>query len=221
MTTHYYPKIFDVENEQRARELILTNEGENGDTNLRWDRETPYFFHLIHEAVGLRPDMVVLDYGCGIGRMAKALIDGTGCRVIGVDISSSMRRLAIDYVKSDKFMVVSPDELDILTSAGFRVHAAIAIWVLQHCLSPKQDIMRIRNTLNDKGSFFVVNMPKRAIPVIQESGGMPGQFAWASDKINVADLLRSRFHVVDEEVANDPSLPQMAEVGAFWMNLIC
>ena len=35
----------------------------------------------------------VLDYGCGIGRIAKELILKTSCKVIGVDISESMRKM--------------------------------------------------------------------------------------------------------------------------------
>jgi SAM-dependent methyltransferase len=48
---------------------------------------------------------LVLDYGCGIGRIAKELIKQTGCHVIGVDISPSMLGLAYPYVHSDNLVL--------------------------------------------------------------------------------------------------------------------
>ena len=36
----------------------------------------------------LTSDSWVLDYGCGVGRLAKVMIEHYGCRVVGVDISS-------------------------------------------------------------------------------------------------------------------------------------
>jgi cyclopropane fatty-acyl-phospholipid synthase-like methyltransferase len=58
---------------------------------------------------------VVLDYGCGIGRLAKAMIDASGCSVVGLDTSPEMRKLADDYVGSDRFIAVSPSQFDALS----------------------------------------------------------------------------------------------------------
>lgn len=220
MAIHYYPGAFDAANEQQAKRIILTEEGPGADTESRWTLETPYLLSLIREAIGLQSDMLVIDYGCGIGRMSKAMIEATGCSVIGVDISPSMRGLAVEYVKSDRFLAVSPSDLDILSKAGLRANAAIAVWVLQHCLAPRDEIIRIRNTLMYRGTLFVVNMPKRAVPVLHESDGAPPQFGWVSDGTDVASFLRSTFHVAGEGEPNDPSVPNMADAGAFWMNLV-
>ena len=54
------------------------------------------------QALAPNSDMVVLDYGCGVGRLAKAMIEAKGCAVIGLDISARMRTLAQDYVASDR-----------------------------------------------------------------------------------------------------------------------
>jgi cyclopropane fatty-acyl-phospholipid synthase-like methyltransferase len=85
MTAEYFPAVFDVADMQRAKEIILTQEGPGADTETRWAEETPYVLELIREAFELQSEMVVLDYGCGIGRMARAMIEATGCSVIGVD----------------------------------------------------------------------------------------------------------------------------------------
>ena len=42
MAALYYPQIFDVADEQRARNIILTPEGPDADTETRWAGETPY-----------------------------------------------------------------------------------------------------------------------------------------------------------------------------------
>ena len=142
---------------QQAKRIILTNEG-GLDSEARWQTETPYLIELILRSFALGPDMVVLDYGCGIGRVAKAMIEVSGCSVVGLDISGSMRQLARDYVGSDRFIAVSPGQYDTMVAAGLRVNAAIAVWVLQHCLQPAEDIARIRRSIVPKGRIFVLNM---------------------------------------------------------------
>jgi SAM-dependent methyltransferase len=136
---------------------------------------------LIHQEVRLRSHM--LDYGCGIGRMAKAMIDAFGCCVIGIDISPSMRAQAGDYVCSDRFIAASPGQLDLMVAAGLRSHAAIAVWVFQHCFATGDDIARIRRGLVTDGMTFVLNMPTRAIPVARgiscPGGGNARQVTYA------------------------------------------
>jgi SAM-dependent methyltransferase len=218
MKARYCPEIFDVPDMRRAREIILTNEGPGADTDTRWEYETPYVLELINAAISLRPETVVLDYGCGIGRMAKAMIDASGCSVIGVDSSANMRKLAPDYVGSDRFVALSPGQFDLMVAAGLRVGAAIAVWVLQHCLKPADDIRRIRDGMAPDGTCFVLNMPTRAVPATVEVSGKR-QFLWVPDDIDVAASLRSAFHVTAEGVPDTSRVPNMADVGAYWMTL--
>ena len=210
----YFPEIFDTPSVKQAKEIILTNEG-GADSETRWQTETPYVIELILRAFTLGSDMVVLDYGCGIGRMAKAMIDASGCSVIGVDISQPMRRLASDYVASDRFMVVSPNQYDMMVHAGLRVHVAIAVWVLQHCLKPAEDIARIRRGLVPSGEVFVLNMPRRAVPKLH--GG--NKFSFAPDEVDIAALLRAEFRVQAEGAPDQSQIKNMAEAGAYWMSL--
>ena len=127
----YFPGIFDVKTSDEAMRIILT--AEDSTTQNRWATETPYLADLITSNIKLSDQSLVLDYGCGIGRMAKALIDRHGCRVIGVDMSPSMRALAVGYVASDNFLACPPEMLDVLIARGMRCDAALSIWVLQHC----------------------------------------------------------------------------------------
>src|SRR5262249_29871734 len=98
MPLTYNPEIFSVRNVREPKALILT--AETSTTDARWEQETPLLCGLIDARAKIGPETVVLDYGCGIGRMSKALIERYGCRVIGVDISPSMRALAVEYVGS-------------------------------------------------------------------------------------------------------------------------
>ena len=220
MYARYHPEIFDAADLASAKEIILTSEGPGADTETRWAAETPYVMELIAKAFDLRPDMVVLDYGCGIGRIAKAMIDVSNCGVIGIDISPSMRMMAPDYVQSDRFLAVSPEQFDMMVAAGLRVHAAISVWVLQHCFAPAEDIERIDRGLAADGRAFVLNMPKRAVPAVHDDVGASGSFVWASDGVDVASLLRKAFVVQSEGIADPTRTPNMADAGAFWMNLL-
>lgn len=218
MCARYFPEIFDVADARAAKDIILTDEGPGADPDTRWALETPYVMELLGAGMQLAPDTLVLDYGCGIGRMAKAMIAASGCSVLGLDISPSMRRLAVDYVASDRFLAVSPAQFDTLVQGGLRVDAAISIWVLQHCFVPAHDIARIANGLRRAGRFFVLNMPKRAIPVALDADE-GGSFIWASDNLDIAADLRAAFALCAEGVPDTARVPNMADVGAYWMHL--
>jgi SAM-dependent methyltransferase len=215
VSAQYYPEIFDAADLTRAKETILTDEGPGADTESRWAVETPYVMELIAKAFSLRPEMVVLDYGCGIGRKAKAMIDASGCSVLGIDISPRMRAMARDYVQSDRFLAVSPQQFDMMVGAGLRVDAAISIWVLQHCFAPADDIERIGRGLAANGTAFVLNMPKRAVPAVLDQANAAAGFIWASDGIDVAGLLRKAFLVQSEGIPDPTQTPNMADAGAF------
>jgi SAM-dependent methyltransferase len=218
MAAQYYPNVFETPDIDRAKAIILTNEGPGSDTETRWAVETPYLLHLIQSSAPVGPETIILDYGCGIGRMAKALIAATGCSVIGVDISPSMRALAKEYVGSQRFVIVSPEQLDVLIRAGTRVHLAIAIWVLQHCFAPANDIARIKAAMAVGGHLCVLNMPHRAVPAVTDATAeSASRFLWAADGIDIAALLRENF-VVRSEISPDiASIPSADGSGIFWM----
>jgi len=176
----YDPSVFDVEDLDQAKAIILTPEGVSSEE--RWERETPYLVSLIREHLQLTENSVVVDYGCGIGRITRPLIEQVGCRVIGVDISASMRALAASYVDSPKFMACAPEMLELL--GGRYADAVLAVWVLQHVLTPADELKLIRRALKGKGKgklFLVNNQPHlRAVPAKIEK--LPG---WVNDKVDV------------------------------------
>ena len=159
----YDPSVFlDVENVDEAVRVILTPEA--GLTSLqRWKAEAPYLIELLEERCpDPLNDAYLLDYGCGIGRLAKPLIDKHGCSVVGVDISPNMRALAASCVASDRFFALAPDMLWHLMPGMF--DGALAVWTLQHVLDLDAECTRLFEMLKPGGWLFVVNNKKRALP---------------------------------------------------------
>jgi cyclopropane fatty-acyl-phospholipid synthase-like methyltransferase len=188
MALTYNPDAFNVRDIPEAMRIILT--AEETTTEQRWRLETPHVRDLISGSIDIKPNSFVLDYGCGIGRIAKELIARHGCHVVGVDISPSMRVLSLVYVASDQFTSVTPGMLGAMSERGFRFDTAISVWVLQHCPSPAHDISRLRAALAPNGRLWVLNADKRCVPT-KESG-------WVDDNVDVKDLLKKEFDVVQE-----------------------
>ncbi|MDP1750724.1 MAG: class I SAM-dependent methyltransferase [Reyranella sp.] len=206
----YNPAIFDVGNFEEARRIILTGEGSTPDE--RWKSETPYLADAIQGALEITADTVLIDYGCGIGRVAKELIQRCGCRVIGVDISNNMRILALNYVQSSRFLACSPEMLDMLVARNFVADAAISVWVLQHCLKPAEDIARLHRSLVPGGGLFVLNNIHRAVPTKE-------QF-WVNDGLDIKSLLRDRFSMVMEgKPSEDQTPPDLRDI-IFWAKFL-
>jgi len=180
---NYLPSVFDVRDVDEARRIILTPEA-GTTTDERWARETPWMVERILEHCPLDAQSAVLDFGCGLGRMSRALIEATGCFVIGVDLSTSMRQLAPGYVGSPRFAAIAPSMLDVLIARGLRVELAISVWVLQHVARPDPDLKRLHAALRDDGVLFVANNLRRAVPTDR---------GWAHDGIDIAERLDALF----------------------------
>lgn len=203
----YSRAAFDVTDETEARRIILTPEfGE--DTDERWERETPYVAGLIGSQLQLGAQTLVIDYGCGIGRLSKALIETFGCRVLGVDISERMRALAPDYVRSQLFSVISPQMLFSQAKRGFRADAAISVWVLQHCLKPAEDLQLLHGALASDAPFFILNMNGRAVPTAEGK--------WANDGLDVDAIASERFtKVAGGKLEPGPVPPETVQI-SWW-----
>lgn len=181
--SNYDPDVFSVDSMASAKNIILTPEPGTS-TDERWEKETPYLIEQIAELLKPNEHSCLLDYGCGIGRLSKALIESFNCTVIGVDISMKMRSLATEYVQSTKFSVWSPAILDAIIADGFYADHAISIWVLQHCQNPLADINRIKSALPSGGMLYAVNSNYRLVPT---------KNGWINDGIDMKELLLQSF----------------------------
>jgi len=182
--TVYNPKVFDVNDIQEAKNIILTPES-GMQTDQRWELETKYLSEDISKYFNnLDHNSTIIDYGCGIGRLSKELIKKFNCKIIGVDISESMRKLAIEYVQNDNFKTVSPAQLNSLVLDGLRVDAAISIWVLQHCIDPIIDVALLKAAMKEDALLYVLNNKISAVPTNN---------GWINNGINIYALLTNKF----------------------------
>jgi 2-polyprenyl-3-methyl-5-hydroxy-6-metoxy-1,4-benzoquinol methylase len=206
MQLTYNPTVFDVNDIAQAMNIILTPEGST--TAERWKTETPYLADLIAEQFALGPDSLVLDYGCGIGRLAHELITRHNCRVVGVDISASMRALSVIYARSERFMSCSQDMLEALVARGATFDLALTIWVLQHCKAPGQDIARIRDALRPGGGLFVANGNMRSVPTAERG--------WFNDGLDIKEMLAGELEPLrDGRLAPEKTTESLANL-TFW-----
>lgn len=195
----YDASVFDVASLEQAKRIILT--AENSTTDERWAKETPYMADLIGRHAALDSGSVLLDYGCGIGRLSKELMTRHGCAAVGIDISPSMRAFAGLYVQSSRFFACPAESLDILVGRGFAVDAAISIWVLQHCEKPAEEIARIRRALKPGGTLVIVNAHARVVPSvdIKRFTAVPTvERKWSDDGLDVRALLHDAFTPLEE-----------------------
>ena len=159
----YQPEIFNQGSYETAKKIVLTDEpGANHEQ--RWEQETAWLAALLNQALP-KNDFLALDFGCGVGRTSKILIEA-GYTVLGVDISAEMRVHSAMQL-SLKFSSVSPEVFDKLIDGGARFDLATSIWVLQHCPNLELEVMRIFNALKPGGVLFVADMSHRAIPTDQ------------------------------------------------------
>ena len=160
---NFLPHFFETDDPKRARELILTK-SDTMSSDERWLRETPYLVEKMLREIPVSKTDLVLDFGCGIGRVAKSLMERVGCGVIGVDISSSMRKMAPEYVGAGAFRAISPEQLDAELAQGLVVDHAYAIWVLQHAADVYAEIRRLQQSVKPLGRLYFVTAPGRCVP---------------------------------------------------------
>ena len=191
-TARYDPSIFSVDTLAQAKRIILTPEIGRS-TDERWARETPHICDLITNQMVINGDSIIVDYGCGVGRIARELIRRHKCHVIGVDISASMRALAASYVNSERFMACSPA---MLPAIGARADVVIAIWVLQHVALPRTDLAMIEGIMKPGAWLFVVNE--------QNYRCVPSNQGWINDGIDIRGILEKAFiPVADGKMSKD------------------
>lgn len=191
-----------------AQAIILTNEADGWDTARRWEEETPWLVDKMVSELDLTDHDLLLDYGCGVGRLSKGLIDRVGCSVVGVDISPNMRTLAMRSVSHPKFTAMDPLMLGILVrERGLRFSAAISVWVLQHCAKPEDDVGLIQLSLASGGRLFVLNELERRVPTT---------VGWVDDRKSIPGMLMDKLVTRREGRLAPETASQACRDRTFW-----
>ena len=198
----YDPSIFEQANLEGAKNIVLTAE-DGVSTKTRWEAETPWLLNLISKHI--KTNCLVVDYGCGTGRLGAPLV-GLGHPVIGIDSSGSMRKHATDQIANDRFVAMTPQMLDQLVGIGIKADVLLAIWLLQHCPDLEAEVSRFHRTLTIGGIVCVADMRHRAIPT---------NHGWINDGKNVREALGRYFNLIQQYPYNPPAAPPNLRENAY------
>jgi ADP-heptose:LPS heptosyltransferase/SAM-dependent methyltransferase len=132
----------------------------------RWDAETPLF---AREILSLLPNGAnILDYGCGVGRLAKEVLKQSSysVSVTGVDASPDMMQQARDYVNDAHFSTSAPVEL-----GERKFDLCYLVYVLQHvpAIEIREILARIHYHLKEDGCLVYCSSDYRM--AIRYDGG--------------------------------------------------
>src|SRR3989344_512265 len=179
MTSAYIKEASEPMNLEHAKNVVLSPD--STDTE-KFQKETDFIVSFLRQQGLVKPEHRVLDFGCGMGRVSKALIDTIGCYVVGTDISYRMLNYAEQYVADPRF--VSQSEFE------GQFDAALAILVLQHVENPEFEIEKLYTALTPGAPLILVNEEKRFVPSAVDRNGF---VIWSDDGADIAALLKKRF----------------------------
>lgn len=164
-------KLFKSRNFEEGKHSVVGN-CNNYTMEERWQKETPIFARAINSHL-IEKDCVVLDYGCGVGRIAKELLGFNQIvSVIGLDDSSDQLKLAKEYVNDNRFVTALPEELDQ------KVDLVYCIYVLQHipAIYIREALQRIHYYLKDGGKLIYCSSDYRMAVRFDQGGFFDDRF---------------------------------------------
>jgi ubiquinone/menaquinone biosynthesis C-methylase UbiE len=159
MLARYNPKFFESDSIDHAKKIILFDDTIPD----QWETETKWTMNFFREKNLFNEKSIVLDWGCGIGRLAKPIIEEFNCKVVGVDFQSSMLKYATEYVNHSNFTAINNEEFYKLPDDYFTI--GIAVWAFQHCPNIEPIIKNAQRTLKNNSKLCIFNSNNKAIPV--------------------------------------------------------
>jgi len=128
------------------------------DTEVRWKEETPIFAEIIQAQMGKAK--IVLDFGCGVGRVARTILDSNKeiKELWGLDTSGEMLEVAKSYVLSDRFHPsrIGEHTFSEIGMGSTKFDYVYCIYVLQHIPALElRDTIRFISGISSR--VFVVN----------------------------------------------------------------
>lgn len=176
--------------------------------NERWEKETPLFAAAINKLLKGN-DVSVLDYGCGVGRLAKGLLDiNSAITVIGVDDSANQLSLAEKYINTNRFIPMFPHELDQ------KVDLAYCVYVLQHvpAIELRTAIQRLFNFLKDDGILVYCSSDYRMAIRFDQGGFFDDRFLGVNIREEIGRYFTEVSDLFDAQAyQSHPILSKMVE----------
>jgi len=147
---------------------FFANEGESWDA-LR-SEQFGNVFHLQSFLALLDPRMTFGDLGCGTGPLVEAVAPFVS-KVIGVDASATMLRLAQQRLRSFEHVDLRQGQLEELPIEDDVLDVATLMLVLHHLQDPQRAISEAARCIKPGGSLLIVDMlPHDRVHYRQEMG---------------------------------------------------
>jgi len=188
----YAPEFFSRATLEEAKGVILSPAGDVT-TAHRWNSETRWLMQRIEfdDDRGL-----VIDYGCGIGRLAKLIQNP----VLGIDVSAAMRRYACDYVGRTQFSAVAPGMFETLVRSGLRANALVAVWALQHIWDIDSTIKLVMRAMRPGAPIWILDLWERHVPGFDDDN----KFVMFNDGADLLSLLKPWCNLESSETLTLP-----------------
>jgi len=163
----------------------------------RWKVETPLFAdailkqHFSRQVGPAKTHPIVLDYGCGVGRLSKEILTKSQYALVtGVDASTEMMSEAKIYVANERFNTCSPEDLTD------KYDLAYCVYVLQHVpsIEIREILSRIHYHLKDDGIFVYCSSDYRMAIRFDNGGFFDDRFMG----INLQEEIERLFDWEDE-----------------------
>lgn len=186
--------LFQPKNLEEGRHEVV------GDCNgftmqQRWDAETPAFAEGILRFA--RPEAEILDYGCGVGRLAKEILkQRPSVFVTGTDASAEMRAQAEAYVNDLHFSTNPPQVLDQ------KFDIIYLVYVLQHvpAIEIREVLTRIHHLLKADGIFIYCSSDYRMAIRYDGHGFFDDRFLGVDLRAEVSRLFKLQGSLFDEKM---------------------
>ena len=142
---------------------------DHGTGQFTWDDKTAEWYaaeygdHISNDLtivnIGLAPDDLLLDIGCGTGTAARLAAEiCTAGKVVGIDPTAAMIRISREETDENytnlKFMVGCAEKIPL---ADQSVTIATTINSLHHWEDYKKGLVEVARVLRPDGSFIIVN----------------------------------------------------------------
>jgi ADP-heptose:LPS heptosyltransferase/ubiquinone/menaquinone biosynthesis C-methylase UbiE len=172
----------------------------------RWEKETPVFAKQILSHLQTNPGTVILDYGCGVGRLSKEILfQDQNVTVIGLDASEHQLKIATEYVNDSRFIPILPHQLKQ------KVDLVYCVYCLQHvpAVELRDVLYRIYTFLKPGGIFIYCSSDYRMAIRYDGGGFFDDRFLGVNIREEISRLFTAQGDLFDRSTTLEPVVEKM------------